>query len=76
MRNPNFTNEEHNVIIKVANEMYDAKDERTIHKIYRQARNWSRYHCYYAEACTPTRCRDLNREFSKIHNIALANFAR
>lgn len=71
MLNPNFTTEEMNVLTRVAEEMCNAKDEQAINKIYRQARNWSRYHCYFAQACTATRCRDLNRKFSFYKNEAL-----
>lgn len=71
MKNSEFTVEETNVLTKVAIEISEANDADSINKIYRQARNWARYHCYYAQACTATRCRDLNRKFSLYRNEAL-----
>lgn len=71
MSNPKFSIEELNVLTKVADEISHAKDESAINKIYRQARNWSRYHCYYAEACSPSTCRELNRKFALYKNLAV-----
>lgn len=71
-----FTIEEQNVLEKVKEEMQKAKDYDAISKIYRQARNWSRYHCYFAIACTPTKCRELNRRFSSFRNAAVRNLTR
>jgi len=58
-----MTENELNVINKVTNELDEATSVNTINKVYRQARNWARYHCYYEGACTPKTLNELNRVF-------------
>ena len=38
------------VLVKIENEMNNAKDENSINKLYRQARLWVRFQHVYAEA--------------------------
>lgn len=68
-----FTVEEKNVLTNVEQEMRGAKSFNTINKIYRQARNWARYHCYFANACSPEKCTELNKKFKCIKNEAIKN---
>lgn len=62
-----------NILEKVAIEMSEADNISTVNKIYRQARNWARYHCYFAKACTAERCTELNRSFKLYRAEALKN---
>ena len=66
-----FTVEEKNVLTNVEQEMRNAKSINTINKVYRQSRNWARYHCYFANACSPERCTELNKQFKVIKNDAI-----
>lgn len=65
--NENITN----VVERVAKEISQASDKNTVFKIYRQARNWSRFHCYYENACTPDECKAVNSIFKDIKNKKL-----
>lgn len=62
---------ETNVLMNVALEFASADSRDTINKIYRQARNWARYHCYFANACEPKHCAELNNSFKIYRNEAL-----
>lgn len=66
-----FTIEEQNVLTNVAVEMRKATDKDTVQKIYRQARNWARYHCYYGAGCSPEICSELNQHFKLFKTYAL-----
>lgn len=70
---PIFTKEEQNVLMKVMQEMVEADDANTIRKIYRQARNWSRYHCYFEKACSPDMCKIINNKFKVFRDNAIEN---
>ena len=60
-----------NVLKRVEKEINEADNKDTVNKIYRQARNWVRYHCYYANACTKERARDLNHELKSLRREKL-----
>lgn len=49
-----------NVLNRVEAEFNEANNKDTINKIYRQARNWVRFHCYYAKACSELDAREVN----------------
>lgn len=66
-----MTEQELNVISKVSNEFELATNQDEVNKIYRQVRNWSRYHCYYAKACTPETLSTLNKLFKSLRVEAL-----
>lgn len=66
-----MTKEELNVVTNVASQLEHATDLNTINKIYRQSRNWARYHCYFAEACTKERCHELNVLFKNLRKSAI-----
>lgn len=55
-----------NVLTKVKKEFSEADNKDTINKIYRQTRNWVRFHCYYANACTEDKARELNHEIKNM----------
>lgn len=66
-----ITNIETNILTNVALEYHSAKTLETVNKIYRQSRNWARYHCYFANACTPERCTELNHTFKLMREEAI-----
>lgn len=62
-----YTDEmENNVLTRVKREFDEADNKDTINKIYRQARNWVRFHCYYAKACTPEKAHELNEKLKNL----------
>lgn len=65
--NENITN----VVEKVGEEIAQAPDKNTVFKIYRQARNWSRFHCYYEKACSSDECKAINSIFKDMKNKKL-----
>lgn len=48
------------VIKNVQAEMQQADSRDSVHRVYRQARTWVRFHCHYAESCTEERSREIN----------------
>ncbi len=63
--------EELNVLERMSYEFSIANDKNTVEKLYRQARNWSRFHCYFAKACSPETCKKLNTKFKIMKNERL-----
>lgn len=55
-----------NVLMNVRKEMSELNDRDSINKLYRQARIWVRFHCYYANACTPEETREINRRLKNM----------
>ena len=37
-----------------------------VNKVYRQSRNWVRYHCHFGKACSDERGRELNQKFKEM----------
>lgn len=59
---------ENNVISRLSDEMSACENEDKINKLYRQARIWVRFHCYYAKACSPEHSQVLNNIIKGIRN--------
>ena len=51
---------EKNVLYQVGIEMHDAKTVDTINKLYRQARIWARFNCYYVGISSPENLKAFN----------------
>ena len=60
-----------NVLKRVEKEINEADNKDTVNKIHRQARNWMRYHCYYAEACSRERAREINHQLKAMRRVKL-----
>ena len=51
---------EKNVLCQVGIEMHGARSVDTINTLYRQARVWARFNCYYADVGSPQRVKEFN----------------
>lgn len=59
---------ENSVVTKLSEEMSECVDADSINKLYRQARIWVRFHCFYAKACSPEHSQELNARIKDIRN--------
>ena len=57
---------EKNVCAKVRLQFGYANTEDQVNKVYRQARNWVRFHCYLGGACDSEYARGLNHLFKSM----------
>lgn len=60
-----------NVLDSVKAEMQRADSKDTVHKLYRQARIWVRFQCYYAHAFTLEESSIVNQKLKKLHKERL-----
>lgn len=60
-----------NVLDSVKAEMQRTDSKDTIHKLYRQARVWVRFQCYYAKAFSLEESSIVNKKLKKIHKDRL-----
>lgn len=63
---------ENNVVERLVNEMGECETADQVNKLYRQARIWVRFHCFYAKACSPEHSQELNGRIKNIRNNALS----
>lgn len=63
---------ENNVVTKLSAEMGECENADQVNKLYRQARVWVRFHCYYAKACSPEHSQELNEKIKGIRNANLS----
>ena len=60
-----------NVLDSVKEEMQRTDSKDTVHKLYRQARIWVRFQCYYAHAFTLEESSIVNQKLKKLHKERL-----
>lgn len=63
--------EELNIIHRVRTDMFKAIDKDGVNKVYRQARIWTRYHHFLANACSYEKYRFLNNTFKMTRKEAI-----
>lgn len=68
-----LSNQEKNVLCQVGIEMRNAKTIDTINKLYRQARIWARFNCYYADVGTPERLKAFNIKLKTLRDKNVNN---
>lgn len=65
--------EEKNILNRVHADMNMAIDRDGINKVYRQARVWTRFHHFLAQACSYQKYQYLNNKFKHYRWDALAS---
>lgn len=63
---------ENNVIERLEVDMQECETADQVNKLYRQARIWVRFHCFYAKACSPEHSQELNARIKNIRNARLS----
>lgn len=59
---------ENSVLTNLTVELGNCENADQINKLYRQARIWVRFHCFYAKACSPEHSQELNEKIKNIRN--------
>ena len=62
---------EYRIMMYVRKDMFRAVDRDGVNTVYRQARNWNRFHHVFGKACSRQRYVFLNNKFKQARKEAL-----